>query len=83
MKAYIEERNPLKITRQDPVPPIDQMFYLPHHYLENKSTTTSFCVVFDRSAKSTSGRSLNDIPYIGPTLLPLGTTLRRFRDNKI
>lgn len=44
-------------------------YFLPHHgVLRINSSTTRLRVVFDGSAKSTSGKSLNDIQYIGPTL---------------
>ena len=62
----------------------DQIFYLPHHYVEKASSTTELRVVQDGSADSTSGKSLNDILQVGPTLQPdLATTLSRFRENKI
>lgn len=44
-------------------------YFLPHHgVLREHSSTTKLRVVFDGSAKSTSGKSLNDIQFIGPNL---------------
>lgn len=44
-------------------------YYLPHHaVIKNTSLTTKCRVVFDGSAKTTSGFSLNDVQFIGPTL---------------
>ena len=56
-------------------------YYLPHHFvLKAESSTTKFRVVFDGSAKSTSGFSLNDCLMVGPTIQDdLFTLLLRFR----
>jgi hypothetical protein len=46
-------------------------YYLPHHpVIRNSSTTTKMRVVFDGSSKSSSGLSLNDLLYVGPTVQP-------------
>ncbi|XP_028176630.1 uncharacterized protein LOC114364612 [Ostrinia furnacalis] len=43
--------------------------YLPHHGIERvESTTTKYRVVFNASAKTSTGRSLNDLMYTGPNL---------------
>ncbi|KAL0852653.1 hypothetical protein ABMA27_012494 [Loxostege sticticalis] len=59
-------------------------YYLPHHaVLREKSETTKLRVVFDASAKTTSGKSLNDIQYVGPVIQDdLFTILIRFRSHK-
>ena len=56
-------------------------FYLPHHCVhEPDSTTTKLRVVFNASAKTTSGRSLNDCLRIGRKLKDdLFSILVRFR----
>ncbi|XP_017796984.1 PREDICTED: uncharacterized protein LOC108578211 [Habropoda laboriosa] len=56
-------------------------FYLPHHaVMKPTSTTTKVRVVFDGSAKSSSGLSLNDALLTGPTIQDdLFTLLARFR----
>lgn len=48
---------------------ISQEFFLPHHgVLKESSTTTKLRVVFDGSAKTTTGLSLNDTLKVGPKL---------------
>ena len=56
-------------------------FYLPMHaVLKDSSTSTKLRVVFDGSATTTSGLSLNQTLLVGPTLQPtLSTTLIKFR----
>ena len=45
------------------------IFFLPHHAVfKESSTTTKTWVVFDASAKSTTGVSLNDMLMVGPTI---------------
>ncbi|XP_021963617.1 uncharacterized protein LOC110859062 [Folsomia candida] len=56
-------------------------FYLPHHFvLKENSSTTKLRVVFDGSARSTTGISLNAALMVGPTIQDdLCTILMRFR----
>ncbi|XP_025831267.1 uncharacterized protein LOC112904716 [Agrilus planipennis] len=58
-------------------------FYLPHHaVIKQSSITTKVRVVFDGSAKSDSGISLNDIQCTGPTIQnDIHTILLRFRQH--
>ncbi|CAG7821711.1 unnamed protein product [Allacma fusca] len=52
-------------------PPVtnDRKYCLPHHcFMKEASTTTKLRVVFDASAKSTSGVSRNDQLMIGPVI---------------
>ncbi|XP_046143725.1 uncharacterized protein LOC123988305 [Osmia bicornis bicornis] len=52
-------------------------FYFPHHaVIREDSTTTKLRVVFDGSAKSSTGVSLNDTQKVGPTVLKLEETKR-------
>ena len=47
----------------------DAVFYMPHHgVIKECSTTTKLRVVFDCSAKTSTGVSLNDTLMIGPTI---------------
>jgi len=47
----------------------DPHYYLPHHaVLKEDSTSTKLRVVFNGSAKTTSGHSLNDILMVGPSV---------------
>ena len=48
--------------------PPHKCFYLPHHCVEKESTTTKLRVVFDASAKTTTGISLNELLALGPKL---------------
>ncbi|XP_036345845.1 uncharacterized protein LOC118755102 [Rhagoletis pomonella] len=59
----------------------DCKFFLPHHcVIKDDSTTKKLRVVFDGSAATTSGLSLNDLLMSGPTIQPkLFNILIRFR----
>ncbi|XP_053968620.1 uncharacterized protein LOC128870048 [Anastrepha ludens] len=61
------------------------VYYLPHHCVKKQdSTTTKLRVVFDGSAKTTSGYSLNDLLLPGPIIQPkLFNILLRFRLFKV
>ena len=49
-----------------------KVFYLPMHVVyKSSSTTTKVRPVFDASAKSSTGESLNDTLLVGPTVHPL------------
>ncbi len=75
----------------EPVPdsdldkPCDRVFYLPMHAVrKDSSSTTKLRAVFDASAKSASGVSLNDQLLVGPTVhSSLVDVLLRFRLNRI
>ena len=60
-------------------------YYMPHHcVLKDASTTTKLRVVFDASAKTTTGLSLNDCLMVGPKLQDdLFSILIRFRFFKV
>ena len=65
--------------------PCREVFYLPMHaVVKQSSTTTQLRVVFDSSAKTKSGASLNDQLLVGPTVrAPLIDVLLRFRQHKV
>src|SRR5436190_9481034 len=62
----------------------DIQYYIPHHaVIKDSSSTTKLRVVFNASAKSTSGVSLNDIMMTGPQVQnDLFSILIRFRTYK-
>lgn len=67
--------------------PSDDGFYMPHHAVVKSSSNTTkvyvIFVIFDASAKSNTGRSLNDMLMVGPTIQDtLFTHLIRFRTYK-
>ena len=65
--------------------PVSSVYYLPMHgVLKEASSMTKLRIVFDASAKSTSGNSLNDILLSGGSLYPLlSTIVNRFCLHKI
>ncbi|CAK9809183.1 hypothetical protein ANTQUA_LOCUS5922, partial [Anthophora quadrimaculata] len=64
--------------------PTINCFYFPHHAVtKNDSTTTKIRVVFDGSAKTSSGISLNDSLMVGSTIQnDLFSMLNRFRSHR-
>ncbi|XP_055912786.1 uncharacterized protein LOC129946567 [Eupeodes corollae] len=62
----------------------ENIFYMPHHaVIKPTSTTTKLRVVFDGSAKSTTGVSLNQLMLVGPKLQDdITTILMRWRKHK-
>lgn len=65
-----------KLGHMSPIDPndietTDKTYYLPHHgVIKADSTTTKLRVVYDASAKSDNGMSLNDILMTGPVIQP-------------
>lgn len=60
-------------------------YFLPHHgIIRNESLTTKLRVVFDGSAPSSNGKSLNNIQYPGPAIQnDIVSILLRFREHKV
>ena len=85
MNEYVD------LNHAEPVPTVDlkkpphETFYLPMHAVrKEESTTTKLRVVFDASAKSSTGVFLNDSLLIGPTVHPpLLDVLLRFRTHRV
>lgn len=76
-----------ELGHMSPVDPPDSnepVFYIPHHAVfKPDSTTTKLRVVFDASAKTNTGVSLNDLLFKGPTVQPdLFDIVLRFRIHK-
>lgn len=59
-------------------------YYMPHHaVVKDDSDTTKVRVVFDASAKTSSGLSLNDVLMVGPTIQhDLFSIMIRFRSHR-
>ncbi|XP_025192662.1 uncharacterized protein LOC112592723 [Melanaphis sacchari] len=79
MKEYEDAGHMHEVHSSDPV--ADNIFYLPHHpVVKLLSLTTKLRFVFDASAKSSTGVSLNDVLMCGPTVQEeLFSILIRFR----
>ncbi len=75
------EAVPIEDSDKEP----SSVFYLPMHVVyKSSSSTTKIRAVFDASAKSSSGISLNDTLLVGPTVHPpLLDVLLRFRMHRI
>lgn len=59
-------------------------YYIPHHAVFKQSSTTKLRVVFDESARTTNGKSLNEQMLIGPTLQPnLFSIVLNWRKHKV
>ncbi|GJQ74686.1 hypothetical protein Trydic_g21538 [Trypoxylus dichotomus] len=71
------------MTKLESVDNTKPCYYLPHHgVFKESSLTTKLSVVFDASAPSSSGFSLNDIQLVGPTIQDdLFSSLIRFRQH--
>jgi len=85
VQEYLDLGHAEAVPSNDVNNPVQSTFYLPMHAVyKDSSSTTKLRVVFDASAKSSSGVSLNDILLVGPTLYPpLTDILIRFRSYKV
>ncbi|XP_050431415.1 uncharacterized protein LOC126839984 [Adelges cooleyi] len=79
MQEYLDMGHIKCVSNETTIP--DRSYYLPHHaVLKTSSLTTKLRVVFDASANSSSGLSLNDVLKRGPTVQEeLFAILARFR----
>ncbi|UYV72987.1 hypothetical protein LAZ67_10001402 [Cordylochernes scorpioides] len=69
MQEYLNLGHMEVINEIEPEQPSHQVYYMPYHaVLRDQSTTTKLRVVFDASAKTSTGLSLNDLLYCGPKL---------------
>ena len=85
MREYLDMGHAEQVPPSDLEKPQHQVFYLPMHAVrKDSSTTTKIRAVFDASAKSSSGVSLNDTLLVGPTIHPpLVDVLLRFRLHRV
>ena len=85
MQEYLDMGHAERVPIEDVNKPQNEVFYLPMHAVyKSSSTTTKVRAVFDASAKSSSGVSLNDTLLVGPTVHPpLIDVLLRFRLHRI
>ena len=79
IQGYLDLDHAEPVSASDPLPL--QHYYLPMHAVfKESSTSTKIRVVFDGSATTTSGSSLNQSLLVGPTLQPtLSNILLKFR----
>ena len=84
MQEYFDLGHAEAVPTQDMEKP-PELTYLPMHAVyKRSSTTTKIRAVFDASAKSATGVSLNDTLLVGPTLHPpLVDVLLRFRMHQV
>jgi hypothetical protein len=81
MREYLSLGHMEEVPQGEVLHPTVPVNYIPHHFvLKQDSTTTKLRVVFDGSAKTPSGKSLNETMIIGPTLQDtLMAIISRFR----
>ena len=81
INEYLEMGHAELVPTEDLEKSRERVFYLPMHaVLKHSSTTTKIRAVFDASAKTSSGYSLNDGLLVGPTVhSSLIDVLLRFR----
>ncbi|XP_062707726.1 uncharacterized protein LOC134288058 [Aedes albopictus] len=79
--GHMEKAGTFSLVEQ----PNEECYFIPHHAIQRPdSSTTKVRVVFDASAKSSNGISLNDLLLVGPTLQPhLVNILLAFRVHKV
>ncbi len=71
IQEYLDMGHAEPVPTTSPPLPAGSTYYLPmHSVVKETSSTTKLMVVFDASAKTTSGASLNDCLMVGPTLFP-------------
>ena len=81
VQEYVDMDHARLVTAEELQLPASEVFYLPMHGVHKiTSSTTKLRIVFDASAQSSSGVSLNDTLAVGPTLHPrLEQILLNFR----
>ena len=76
LQEYKEMDHAEPVPAENLLKPAAEVFYLPAHgVVKEASTSTKLRVVFDASARTTSGIALNDILLSGPNPYPLLTNV--------
>ena len=85
MREYFEMGHTEPVPTSELKRPCNEVYYLPMHVVRKESSTTSKVhVIFDVSANSLSGTSLNDQLLVGPMVhSSLVDVLLRFRCHKV
>ena len=85
VREYFDQQHAEKVPQKDFEKPQDQVFYLPMHLVcKVSSTIMKTYAVFDASAATSTGISLNSTLMVGPTVLPpLIDVLIRSRSHRI
>ena len=85
LDEYIEMDHAELVPKEDLEKPDKDCYYLPMHGVQKESSsTTRLRIVFDASAKTSSGHSLNDQLLTGPSLYPkLTSVITQFRQHRI
>ena len=85
MEEYLDLNHAEVVPIPDLDKPLNKVFYLPMHAVRKDcSTTTKLRIVFDASAKTSTGVSLNDTLLVGHTVhSSLVDVLLRFRLNRV
>ena len=85
IQEYFEQGHAEVVPDADREKTPQDVFYLPIHAVRKESsTTTKVRAVFDASAKSSTGVSLNDLLLVGPTVHPpLVDVPLRFRQHRV
>ena len=83
VSSYLELNHAEEVPAEDEPP--HPHFYLPmHSVIKESSTTTKLRIVFDGSAVTSTGISLNQALFVGPTIQPtLSNIIIRFRQYPI
>ena len=85
IQEYLDLNHARLVTQAELLLPKTEIFYLPMHGVyKSTSSTTKLRVVFDASARSQNGVSLNDTLAVGPMLHPpLEQILLKFRTYRV
>ena len=85
IEEYFQKGHAELVPDADLLKPPHSCFYMPMHAVRKESSsTTKIRAVFDASAKSSTGVSLNDTLLVGPTVhASLVDVLLRFRQHRV